>query len=56
MCIVIGCNAVKAISILLATLHQKSPPLVTLEDAIESFLLEKHPTNGENVFRWEAEL
>jgi hypothetical protein len=44
MCVVIGCNAVKTISILLAPLHQKSPPLVTLKDAFQSFLLEKDPT------------
>ena len=42
--IVIACNATKALCMLLAIRHQKSQPLVTLGDAIESFLQEPDPT------------
>ena len=45
--IVIACNATKALCMLLAIRHQKSQPLVTLGDAIESFLREPDPaTDG----------
>lgn len=42
--IVIACNATKALCMLLTIRHQKSQPLVTLGDAIESFLQEPDPT------------
>ena len=38
MCIVISCNSIKAVCMYLFLKHQKHPPLVTLGDAIESFL------------------
>lgn len=44
MCIVMLCNFMKALCMYLILRHQKFPPLVTLGDAIESFLHKRDPT------------
>lgn len=44
MCIVMFCNFMKALCMYSILRHQKSPPLVTLGDAIESFLQDKDLT------------
>ena len=44
MCIVIGCNLVKTICMLLTLLYHRSQPLVTLGDAVSSFLENRDPT------------
>lgn len=46
MFIVIACNVIKALCMVLILRHQKSPPLVTLGDAIESFLIHRDDTTG----------
>ena len=47
MSIVIVCNLVKMMCMLLMLLHQRSKPLVTLGDAIESFLVKPDPTTNQ---------
>ncbi len=44
MLIVIGCNVTKILRMILILRHQKSPPLVTRGNAIESFLSERDET------------
>ena len=44
MCIVILCNFMKALCMCLVLRHQKYPPLVTIGDAIESFLQDRDLT------------
>lgn len=46
MCIVIFCSLMKALCMYLVLTHQKSPPLVTLGDAIESFLQHRDLTTA----------
>ena len=46
MCIVMFCNFMISLSMLLVLWYQKSPLLVTLGDAIESFLQDKDLTTG----------
>jgi len=43
MCVVIGCNLMKMICMLLTLFYHRSQPLVTLGDAINSFLLHRDP-------------
>ena len=59
--VVIACNFLKALGMLLTLLRQRSPPLVTLGDAIEEFLIKPDGTtrlaclSGKNSFsggRW----
>ena len=46
MTIVILCNAVKVFCMLLALWHQKSAPLVTIGDSIESFMTDRDATTA----------
>lgn len=44
LCIVVSCNFLKKLCMSLLLRHQTSPPLVTIGDAVESFLQDRDPT------------